>query len=147
MRCQVLECEPPSRLAYSWSAGVLEEDARPVTVGFEPVAHLRIDDRAGFDMSQPVQIPPTMALATVGGICRYERVGTTRRLLNFFSSGLGLLHCSHPSLTWFELPRSSQQRQAGRCASVRPAARGGDLAATPQILRHGIDSANFQEKP
>ena len=28
-------------------AGVLEEDARPVTVGFEPVDHLRIDDRAG----------------------------------------------------------------------------------------------------
>jgi len=21
VRCQVLECEPPSRLAYSWSAG------------------------------------------------------------------------------------------------------------------------------
>ena len=28
-------------------AGVLEEDSRPVTVGFEPVDHLRIDDRAG----------------------------------------------------------------------------------------------------
>jgi hypothetical protein len=28
-------------------AGVLEEDARPATVGFELVAHLRIDDRAG----------------------------------------------------------------------------------------------------
>ena len=28
-------------------AGVLEEDSRPVAVGFEPVDHLRIDDRAG----------------------------------------------------------------------------------------------------
>jgi hypothetical protein len=27
-------------------AGVLEEDSRPVTVGFEPVDYLRIDDRA-----------------------------------------------------------------------------------------------------
>src|SRR5216683_7998546 len=39
---------------------------------------------------------------------REDQIGTTRRLLNFFSSGLGLLHCSHPSLTWFELPRGSQ---------------------------------------
>src|SRR5207249_7708526 len=86
------------------------------------------------------------------------KVGATRRLLNFFSSGLGLLHCSHPSLAWFELPRGSQQRQADNgnthsirvCdsrsprsmkpthagplrASVRPAARGGDLAATSQF--------------
>src|SRR6266852_9708470 len=29
-------------------AGVLEEDARPATDGFEPVDHLRIDDRAGW---------------------------------------------------------------------------------------------------
>ena len=28
-------------------------------------------------------------------------VGATKRLLNFFSSGLGLLHRNHPSLTSF----------------------------------------------
>ena len=43
--CQVLECEPPSRLAYSWSAGPI------------------IDTQVSY------RLPPTAALATVGGIC------------------------------------------------------------------------------
>ena len=53
VRCQVLECEPPSRLAYSWSAGPiidtqvsyrLEPDGDGARVFFEP---------SGFDLSQP----------------------------------------------------------------------------------------------
>jgi len=53
VRCQVLECEPPSRLAYSWSAGPiidtqvsyrLEPDGGGTRVFFE---------HSGFDMSQP----------------------------------------------------------------------------------------------
>ena len=55
VRCQVLdaECEPPSRLAYSWSAGPiidtqviyrLEPDGDGTRVFFE---------QSGFDMSQP----------------------------------------------------------------------------------------------
>lgn len=53
MRCQVLECEPPSRLAYSWSAGPiidtqvsyrLEPDRGGTRVFFE---------HSGFDMSHP----------------------------------------------------------------------------------------------
>ena len=51
--CQVLECEPPSRLAYSWSAGPiidtqviyrLEPDGDGTRVFFE---------HSGLDMSQP----------------------------------------------------------------------------------------------
>jgi hypothetical protein len=53
VRCRVLECEPPSRLAYSWSAGPiidtqviyrLEPNGDGTRVFFE---------RSGFDMSQP----------------------------------------------------------------------------------------------
>ena len=53
VRCQVLEREPPSRLAYSWSAGPiidthgiyrLEPDGDGTRVFFE---------HSGFDMSQP----------------------------------------------------------------------------------------------
>ena len=53
VRCQVLECEPPSRLAYSWSAGPiidtqvsyrLEPDGDGTRVFFE---------HSGFDLSQP----------------------------------------------------------------------------------------------
>lgn len=53
VRCQVLECEPPSRLATSWSAGPiidtqvsyrLEPDGDGTRVFFE---------HSGFDISQP----------------------------------------------------------------------------------------------
>ncbi len=40
-------------------AGVLEEDARPATVGFELIAHLRIDDRA----ARPRGCEPTWRFA------------------------------------------------------------------------------------
>ena len=52
VRCQVLECEPPSRLAYSWSAGPiidtqviyrLEPDGDGTRVFFE---------HSGFEMAQ-----------------------------------------------------------------------------------------------
>src|SRR5579862_2394230 len=49
-----------------------------------------------------VQIPPTVAFATFGGICRYELVGTTGRLLNFFgaASKSGMpRYCDSPSET------------------------------------------------
>src|SRR5262249_46250907 len=36
-----------------------------------------------------VQIPPTVALATVGGICCYEPFGETRWLLNMWSAVYG----------------------------------------------------------
>lgn len=53
VRCEVLECEPPSRLAFSWSAGGLadsrvsfrlEPDGKGTRVFFE---------HSGFDVSQP----------------------------------------------------------------------------------------------
>jgi len=50
VRCEVLECEPPSRLAYSWSGGPgvvsyrLEPDGDGTRVFFE---------HSGFDVSQP----------------------------------------------------------------------------------------------
>ena len=53
VRCEVLECEPPSRLAFSWSAGGLigtrvsfrlEPDGEGTRVLFE---------HSGFDVSQP----------------------------------------------------------------------------------------------
>ncbi len=45
VRCEVLECEPPSWLAFSWSAGGPVENTR-VSFRLEP-------DDAGFDVSQP----------------------------------------------------------------------------------------------
>jgi uncharacterized protein YndB with AHSA1/START domain len=53
VRCDMLECEPPSRLAYSWSGGAvvgtrvtyrLEPDGDGTRVVFE---------HSGFDLSQP----------------------------------------------------------------------------------------------
>ena len=53
VRCEVLECEPPSRLAFSWSAGglvdtrvdfLLEPDGEGTRILFE---------HSGFDVSQP----------------------------------------------------------------------------------------------
>jgi uncharacterized protein YndB with AHSA1/START domain len=54
VRCEVLECEPPSRLAFSWSAGGPVVDTR-VSFRLEPDGEgTRIFfEHSGFDMSQP----------------------------------------------------------------------------------------------
>ncbi len=53
VRCEVLECEPPNRLTYSWSAGALV-DTR-VSYRLEPDGDgtRLIFEHSGFDMSQP----------------------------------------------------------------------------------------------
>jgi len=55
VRCQVLECDPPTRLVFSWSAGGAVENTR-VTFRLEPTTDggTRLHfDHAGFDLSQP----------------------------------------------------------------------------------------------
>jgi len=54
VRCEVLECDPPSRLVFSWSAGGPVENTR-VTFRLEPDGDgTRIFfDHSGFDLSQP----------------------------------------------------------------------------------------------
>ena len=54
VRCEVLECEPPDRLAFSWSAGGPVENTR-VSFRLEPDGHgTRIHfEHCGFDVSQP----------------------------------------------------------------------------------------------
>jgi uncharacterized protein YndB with AHSA1/START domain len=54
VRCEVLECEPPSRLAFSWSAGGPVENTR-VSFRLEPDgAGTRVFfEHAGFDLEQP----------------------------------------------------------------------------------------------
>jgi uncharacterized protein YndB with AHSA1/START domain len=53
VRCEVLECEPPSRLAFSWSAGELV-DTR-VSFRLEPDGEgtRLFFEHSGFDVSQP----------------------------------------------------------------------------------------------
>ena len=54
VRCEVLECDPPSKLAFSWSAGGPVENTR-VTFRLEPdSAGTRLYfEHTGFDLSQP----------------------------------------------------------------------------------------------
>jgi uncharacterized protein YndB with AHSA1/START domain len=54
VHCEVLECEPPSRLAFSWSAGGPVVDTR-VTFRLEPdgVGTRIFFEHSGFDVSQP----------------------------------------------------------------------------------------------
>ena len=53
VRCEVLECEPPSRLAFSWSAGGLE--GTRVSFRLEPDGDgtRLLFEHSGFDVSQP----------------------------------------------------------------------------------------------
>jgi len=54
VRCEVLECEPPDRLAFSWSAGGAVENTT-VSFRLEPDGdgtHL-LFEHAGFDLSDP----------------------------------------------------------------------------------------------
>jgi uncharacterized protein YndB with AHSA1/START domain len=54
VRCEVLECEPPTKLAFSWSAGGLVENTR-VSFQLEPDgAGTRVlFEHAGFDLASP----------------------------------------------------------------------------------------------
>ena len=54
VRCEVLECEPPSRLAFSWSAGGPVENTR-VSFRLEPDGDgtRLLFEHSGFDVSQP----------------------------------------------------------------------------------------------
>jgi uncharacterized protein YndB with AHSA1/START domain len=53
VHCEVLECEPPSRLAFSWSAGGLE--GTRVSFQLEPDGEgtRLVFEHAGFDVGQP----------------------------------------------------------------------------------------------
>src|SRR5258708_32187815 len=53
VRCEVLECEPPDRLAFSWSAGGLE--GTRVSFRLEPDGDGTrvVFEHSGFDVSQP----------------------------------------------------------------------------------------------
>ena len=54
VRCEVLECEPPSRLVFSWSAGGPVVDTR-VSFRLEPDGEgtRLLFEHSGFDVSQP----------------------------------------------------------------------------------------------
>lgn len=54
VRCEVLQCEPPSRLAFSWSAGGPVENTR-VSFHLEPEGDgtRLVFEHSGFDLSQP----------------------------------------------------------------------------------------------
>ena len=54
VRCQVLECEPPSRLVFSWSAGGPVVNTR-VSFRLEPEGEGTrvLFEHSGFDVSQP----------------------------------------------------------------------------------------------
>ena len=53
VRCEVLECEPPSRLAFSWSAGELV--GTQVSFQLEPDGNgtRLLFEHSGFDVTQP----------------------------------------------------------------------------------------------
>ena len=54
VRCEVLECEPPSRLVFSWSAGGPVENTR-VSFHLEPdgAGTRLVFEHSGFDVSHP----------------------------------------------------------------------------------------------
>jgi uncharacterized protein YndB with AHSA1/START domain len=53
VRCEVLECEPPSRLAFSWSAGGLEGTRVSFRVEPDGDGTRVLFEHSGFDVSQP----------------------------------------------------------------------------------------------
>ena len=54
VRCEVLECEPPSRLGFSWSAGGPVDNTR-VSYRLEPDGDgtRLVFEHSGFDVAQP----------------------------------------------------------------------------------------------
>ena len=53
VHCEVLECEPPSRLAYSWSAGSIVDTQVSYRLEPEGDGTRVFFEHSGFDMSQP----------------------------------------------------------------------------------------------
>ena len=53
VRCEVLECEPPSRLAFSWSAGGLVDTRVSFRLEPDGVGTHVLFEHSGFDVSQP----------------------------------------------------------------------------------------------
>ena len=53
VRCEVLECQPPSRLAFSWSAGGLEGTRVSFRLEPEGEGTRILFEHSGFDVSQP----------------------------------------------------------------------------------------------
>ncbi|MES2922055.1 MAG: SRPBCC domain-containing protein [Verrucomicrobiota bacterium] len=51
--CEVLECEPPSRLAFSWAAGGLADSRVSFRLDPEGEGTRLIFEHSGFDVSQP----------------------------------------------------------------------------------------------
>ena len=53
VRCEVLECEPPSRLVFSWSAGGLVDTRVSFQLEPEGEGTRVLFAHSGFDVSQP----------------------------------------------------------------------------------------------
>jgi len=53
VRCEVLECEPPSRLAFSWSAGGLGDSRVSFRLEPDGAGTRVLFEHSGFDVSQP----------------------------------------------------------------------------------------------
>jgi uncharacterized protein YndB with AHSA1/START domain len=53
VRCEVLECEPPSRLAFSWSAGGLVDTRVSFRLETDGDGTRVLFEHSGFDVSQP----------------------------------------------------------------------------------------------
>jgi uncharacterized protein YndB with AHSA1/START domain len=53
VRCEVLECEPPSRLAFSWSAGGLGDTQVSFRLEADGEGTRVLFEHSGFDVSQP----------------------------------------------------------------------------------------------
>jgi uncharacterized protein YndB with AHSA1/START domain len=51
--CEVLECEPPSRLAFSWSAGGLADSRVSYRLEPDGGGTRLFFEHSGFDVSQP----------------------------------------------------------------------------------------------
>jgi uncharacterized protein YndB with AHSA1/START domain len=53
VRCEVLECQPPSRLTYSWSAGAVVDTRVSYLLEPDGAGTRLVFEHSGFDMSQP----------------------------------------------------------------------------------------------